>query len=608
MRPQKRSIFVFIILLIVLVVNAAIFFGNISIINNNEEQAHSTYQGAIELQKVELLRNDAEFNQRNYLRTSRNTYLQQYNETMSAITPQLKLLDQITQKDKELHSRFLTLQQFIQDDQALFESTITAFQQQAHPDENALINTEVAKEKNEDIHRMLNIMLELEQNHSTTLAKNYVHSIYTTLATFFSISVLNFLLIILGYLLLQREYQQRESLRLSEVRYRELMRADIVKIKETEEELKKSRDQLEVILQNVAEGITVQNAQGKLIYFNDAAAKLMGFSDSNEMRRDLKIQKLPKLIRKYKIYDESGKTLFPDEFPGRRVLDGVADHAETVIRYEEIRSKISRWSLVKARCILDDQGKLLYVINIVIDITESKESEKRKDEFISIASHELKTPITTIKAYVQLLQRHLALHRDQEALLYVYKVDAYLHKLTGLVGDLLDVSKMKAGKLQFNEEDITFDELVQNCISDIQPTTTTHQILLAGKTSAVVRGDRIRVEQVINNLLVNAIKYSPSADKVRVHLQRKGSEVVTSVKDYGMGIAKDKQHKIFEKFYRVLETSKGFSGLGIGLYLSAEIVERHGGRIWVESQKGHGSIFYFTLPVTSALKPSLPPE
>ena len=237
-------------------------------------------------------------------------------------------------------------------------------------------------------------------------------------------------------------------------------------------------------------------------------------------------------------------------------------------------------------------------IGFVLDISERKELDRRKDEFISMASHELKTPVTSLKGFLSLFQRRLATQDDEKALHYLARMDAQVQRLTKLVNDLLDVSKIQTGQLVYREECFDVDALVQEIVENVQGTTQTHHLLLEGQTQAEVFGDRDRIGQVLTNLLNNAIKYSPQADTVLVRVAKDHDQVVVSVQDFGIGIAKDHQNKIFERFCQVTDREeKTYPGLGIGLYISCEIVKRHGGQLWVESKKGEGATFHFTLPL-----------
>jgi len=237
-------------------------------------------------------------------------------------------------------------------------------------------------------------------------------------------------------------------------------------------------------------------------------------------------------------------------------------------------------------------------LGFALDITERKELDKRKDEFISMASHELKTPVTSLKGFLNLLQRSLTVQGDEKALHYLTRMNTQVNRLTNLINDLLDLSKMHTGKLAYREELFAMDALVQEIMENVQETTQTHRLLLEGQTQAEVLGDRDRIGQVLINFLNNAIKYSPQADIVRVRVAKEQNKVLVSVQDFGIGIAQEHQQKIFERFYQVSDSEeKTYPGLGIGLYISFDIIKRHGGQVWVESQKGKGSTFHFALPL-----------
>jgi PAS domain S-box-containing protein len=237
-------------------------------------------------------------------------------------------------------------------------------------------------------------------------------------------------------------------------------------------------------------------------------------------------------------------------------------------------------------------------IGLVLDISERKEVDKRKDEFISMASHELKTPITSLKGFLSLLLRRMSIQGDEKALHYLARMDAQVNKLNKLISEMLDLSRMQTGQLAYQEECFEVDALVQEIVENVQETTQSHQLLLEGQTRAEVFGDRDRIGQVLINLLNNAIKYSPQADTVLVRVAKSQNKALVTVQDFGIGIAKEHQHKIFDRFYQVTNPEeKTYPGLGIGLYICCQIVKRHGGQLWVESKKSQGATFHFTLPL-----------
>lgn len=229
-----------------------------------------------------------------------------------------------------------------------------------------------------------------------------------------------------------------------------------------------------------------------------------------------------------------------------------------------------------------------------------REELEFKDEFISIASHELKTPLTSIKAYLQLLQRSLEASGDKIVQNYLQRTQVQIEKLHHLIADLLDISKIESGKLKFNKMNFSFGPLLEGVIETIEQTHAGCTITLKGDANIEVFGDSERIEQVLINYLTNAIKYSPDCKEIEVEaLVSDNKELRINVKDYGIGISKEKQANIFQKFYRAEDTANSFQGLGIGLYICAEIIKRHDGEYGVTSEPGKGSVFYFSIPVVN---------
>ena len=225
-----------------------------------------------------------------------------------------------------------------------------------------------------------------------------------------------------------------------------------------------------------------------------------------------------------------------------------------------------------------------------------KKEAQNKDDFISIATHELKTPVTSLKAFTQMVQRNFVKTGDKKSALYLAKMDVQLNRLTSLIGDLLDAIKINNGKLQYHKENFDFNELVLEIIEEMQLTTEKHRINKKLSASKTVFGDRSRIGQVLMNLLSNAIKYSPDADKINVATRTDKEQLTFSVQDFGIGITKTDQVKIFDRFQRVGNQNE-FGGLGLGLFIAARIIKDHGGTIWVKSEKGNGATVYIRLPI-----------
>lgn len=240
------------------------------------------------------------------------------------------------------------------------------------------------------------------------------------------------------------------------------------------------------------------------------------------------------------------------------------------------------------------QNRILLAIE---DITERREIEQRKEDFISIASHEMKTPLTSIKGNIQLLEKKAERNNDTEYMQGFNKASKSIARLERLIYDLLDVSKIQSGKIEFHFTNFDFDQLVAEAVSGVQAATQTHKLNITGSTNIEITGDYGRLEQVLINLLNNAVKYSPAADEVKVHVSKVSDYVKVAITDSGVGIHQRDHKRIFERFYRAEQITEKFPGVGIGLYVSSQIIKEHKGTLWVESEEGKGSVFNFTIPI-----------
>lgn len=245
----------------------------------------------------------------------------------------------------------------------------------------------------------------------------------------------------------------------------------------------------------------------------------------------------------------------------------------------------------------------LYANKLLHSQKELEKAIGMRDTFISVASHELKTPVTSLKVYAEVLQRKFMKNNQTEASQNMKKMNAQINKLTTLILDLLDVTRIQTGKLAFQKEIFDLGEVVKESIASTQPLSDTHKIILKGASKLQVIGDRDRIGQVLNNFLTNAIKYSPNADKIIVNIGSSANKAHVSIQDFGIGINESQQKKIFNRFYRVSDKDEQtFPGLGIGLYICFEIIKRHHGTIQVKSTKGRGSTFTFFIPLEQSKK------
>jgi len=293
----------------------------------------------------------------------------------------------------------------------------------------------------------------------------------------------------------------------------------------------------------------------------------------------------------------SDEPLKVKEFPIVRAFH----HGETVesIEMEYVRDDKKRIFLrVNAAPIKNKNNQIIAAVSTFYDITQEKEQEQRKDDFLNMASHELKTPITSMKLYLDLLLARMQLGDDEKAIEMVQNVKKQTKKLQNLVNELLDISRIQTGKLSLDKEAFDINPLVVETLELLQTTTYKHKLVFKPKDAIFVFADRFRVYQILTNLLTNAIKYSEEEQEIIINVKQEKERAIISVQDFGIGIASEQKTKIFDKLYQVADRKeKTFPGLGMGLYISKEIVKRHKGAIWVESSKGKGSTFYFSLPL-----------
>ncbi len=260
-----------------------------------------------------------------------------------------------------------------------------------------------------------------------------------------------------------------------------------------------------------------------------------------------------------------------------------------------------KWFLSRGYPYLNEDGTVLKWYGSATDIDLQKIHETQKDEFLKMVSHELKTPVTSIKGYVQLMLAMLA--DDNSAVAGFVKkplqrIENQVERLGKLISDILDISRLEDGRLDMNKESFELDELVKETVQDITFAVSTHTILIKNSFSCTVFADKNRIGQVLINLINNAIKYSPGQNKIEISVYEEPAGYATvCIKDFGKGIEEKEHKRIFERFYQTGgHQNQNYTGFGIGLFISAEIIHRHGGYMSVSSEINAGSSFTFSLP------------
>jgi two-component system sensor histidine kinase VicK len=265
-----------------------------------------------------------------------------------------------------------------------------------------------------------------------------------------------------------------------------------------------------------------------------------------------------------------------------------------------IRSKDGdyRWLYAKIPARYRSDGTFIGYISSCTDITELKEDELRKNDFIGMVSHELKTPLTSITGLIQITNAKLKNSEDVFLKNAMEKAGVQLKKMANMINGFLNMSRLESGKIMIDKQRFNLDDLLRETISEMQLVVSSHLIHFQPCDPVEVDADRDKIGSVVTNLLSNAVKYSPNSNSIEVKCHIEGDMAQVSVRDEGIGLNQQDTDKIFDRYHRIVtDHTKNISGFGIGLYLSAEIIERHKGRIWVESQIGTGSTFYFSLPV-----------
>ncbi|HTE23522.1 chemotaxis protein CheB [Flavitalea sp.] len=358
---------------------------------------------------------------------------------------------------------------------------------------------------------------------------------------------------------------------------------DISRRKKEEEQLKSAQENLNVALEAAQMGVWDLNIETGRFRRSHRYDQLMGFDS---------LAAEAKLNDSFKNLVDEDKDLLANAF------SELAQSGKMNIEFRVCHKNSIRWISVFGRAFYNSTGDPVQAAGVSFDVTDRKLSDNHKDEFIAIASHELKTPITSISSYTELLKDMVEEENIGSAKEILPRLGAQVERLTGLVTDLLDVTKINEGQMKLHREKIDINELIKKSVGEIQRTLKKHQLQLNLQPCPQVLADVNRIEQVVLNLISNAVKYSPEAAKIDISTRKSEDKVVVSIQDFGIGMPEVTRKKVFERFFRDNDNTIPTSpGMGLGLFIAADIIKRHGGEIWVESEQGKGSIFYFSLPV-----------
>jgi len=354
-------------------------------------------------------------------------------------------------------------------------------------------------------------------------------------------------------------------------------------VKERTNELFLSREHFKFLANNIPQMTWTNLPSGEVDYFNQQWFSYTGLSagESTGWGWEKAIHADDIALTRQR-YEQALKT-------------GVAFEMEN--RYKRGSDGVYRWHLNRAVPLKNEDGEVVFWVGTATDIEDQKKEMEKRDEFIGIASHELKTPLTSVKGYLQLIGTFKKEELPPTVTQYIEKANKSLNKLQSLINDLLDVSKIQAGKLEYAFTTVNISDLIKTCIENAEHIYADNKFVNEDGNKYMVNGNPERLEQVLMNLINNAVKYSQKNKKVIIKTTCHEDKVRVSVIDFGIGLSEDQKQRIFERFYRVEDKKHLTSGLGMGLYISTDIIHNHKGEIGVESELGEGSVFYFELPL-----------
>ncbi len=334
----------------------------------------------------------------------------------------------------------------------------------------------------------------------------------------------------------------------------------------------------------MADGVLVVDEAGRVVEANRAAAELLGVPSKDDLLRSLDDWAIRFVLRAI-----DGAPVPSHRFAPRSRAGERATRYDGILRRADGRDV---FVAVAASPVERPEGPQL-TVNILRDVSAARRLDELREEFISVAAHEFKTPLAVVKAYAQLMQR-----REPSEAQPLAVIQRQVDRLSRLVQHLLDVSRLRQGASEGRRDRFDLSALAAEIVERMRPTTPAHELRVEAPAPAPVLADRDRIACVLTSLLDNAVRFSPAGGPIQARIDVANGEALVSVGDRGLGIPRERQERIFERYYRAhAGTPEDYGGLGLGLDTSREIVQGHGGRMWFESEPGEGSTFHFSLPL-----------
>ncbi len=357
---------------------------------------------------------------------------------------------------------------------------------------------------------------------------------------------------------------------------------DITERRRTEEALRASEQRFRTLFERSADAVQLLTVEGRIVFSSDSVEGVLGYRP-DEIEGHV--------ITPYLHPDDQDQVLTAMT----TIMAEPGDH--TTLTYRA-RHRDGSWAWIETTLAnhVDTPDVGVIVANLR-NVTRRVDLERQKDDFLAVATHELKTPVTSLKGYAQVLRNRFRKAGDEASAGLMERMDRQLDKLTGLIADLLDVTRLNTGVLPLAADRFDLNDLVREIAGEVQLTSDRHEIRVEPAAEAMIVADRERTGQVLTNFLANAILYSTDSKDIVATVRTDADRISVTVRDWGIGIPAEQQARVFERFFRVHDVrGNTHPGLGLGLYISAEIVRRQGGDIWVVSAVGEGSTFGFWLP------------
>ena len=346
--------------------------------------------------------------------------------------------------------------------------------------------------------------------------------------------------------------------------------------------LRNSEEKFRALVSQTSVGIYQADLDHNFIFANDTLCTILGVPREEIINHSVWMQCVDEDVEnEKKLFERFTETSTPFESDKRiKTKDG---------KIKWVRESVSP--------IYSPEGKLASSMGVVVDITEQKNIDRHKDEFISIASHELKTPLTSLKVYGEILEDKLTRNNYSDSVFLAQKINRQIERFGKLIAQLLDTGKITAGGLVLQKEIFNLSNLILDVIEEQQKLTTIHTLKLVSDCHVLTYAEEERIRQVLTNLISNAIKYSPDGGDITIACEENESFITVTVTDNGIGIPTEALSKVFDRFFRVqTKQNENIGGIGLGLYITSQIIRKHGGSITVRSNEGHGAVFCFTIP------------